>query len=190
MQQRTSSRSGKRIAIVAILSVMTVLAGLAALTLVLASNQPPTPSTPTTSAPATTVPTSTYTVTTMFGNGNGTCMAAGGDVLQAVQASEGSVCVSGGTIFEFYRYTGTEESYQAIVAHMPGVTLNSQTECSAKYTGSIDVPGLGRAPAVFEVYRHSPFMAVTLARPGTATPDQLLAPRYRVADPGAVCAGG
>ena len=70
-----------------------------------------------------------------------------------------------------------------------GLTQRAQDDCRTQYTGTIDVPGVGATPVVVDVYRHSPFMAVT-ARPVAVAAAPTPPPRSTGSPTAAACARG
>jgi hypothetical protein len=141
-------------------------------------------------------PSSPYTLTSMFG-GNGTCSPATADA-QIPMSTEGLTC-SGqgdGTAFVFYEYSVPTDTFQDTLVREwggSGLTQRAQDDCRTQYTGTIDVPGVGATPVVVDVYRHSPFMAVTATASsgsGRGGGTDSTTPQYRVADRGSLCAGG
>ena len=72
-------------------------------------------------------------------------------------------------MFVFYEYTAPTGTFQDTMVREwggSGLTQRAQDDCRTQYTGTIDVPGVGATPVVVDVYRHSPFMAVTAAAGG------------------------
>ena len=181
--------SRRRTALVAVILSVVLLGGIVAAVAVMARgvSTAPVPPGP---APAP-VPASNYTLTSMFA-GNGTCTPVGAGE-QIASSSEGMTC-SGpgdGTIFIFYRYTGSSASFESSLVRGwggTGLTLHSQDACSVKYTGTIDGPSGGTAPVVIDIYRNSPFVVATAAEGVSA--QSLVAPRYQVANRTDLCAGG
>ncbi|MEJ2864423.1 hypothetical protein [Actinomycetospora flava] len=122
-----------RTALIAVILSVVLLGGIVAAVAVMAKgvSTAPVPPTP---APAP-VPASHYTLNSMFA-GNGTCTPVGPGE-QIASSSEGMTC-SGpgdGSIFIFYRYTGSSASFETSLVRGwggTGLTLHSQDACSVK----------------------------------------------------------
>lgn len=187
-----------RTALIAVLLSVLILGGVVSAVALMARSVALSP--PTTPAPssgpvapaAPSVPTSHHTLNTMFA-GNGTCTPTTA-AEQIPSTTQGLVCTGrgDGTVFVFYQYTGGADAFRTTMVRGwggTGLTPVSEDACTAKYTGTVDVPGVGTSPVVVDIYRRSPFVAVSMSGNGAGV-DTLTTPRYQVADRGALCSGG
>ncbi|MDD7941262.1 hypothetical protein PHK61_22850 [Actinomycetospora lutea] len=186
----TPPPSGRgRTVLVAVALAVVLLGGLLAAVAVMATGVSTAPTPTPAPAPA---PTSHYTLTSMFA-GNGSCTPTTPEE-QVPSTTEGQVCTGSGdgTVFVFYRYTGAAAPFEDAMVRGwggTGLTPHSQDACSAKYTGTIDLPAGGTAPVVVDVYRNSPFVAISASDTGQGA-EAMIDPRYRVANRADLCAGG
>jgi hypothetical protein len=180
----------RRTALVAVALCVLILGGILAAVVIMSSAVSAVPPAPAPApAPA---PTSHYTLTSMFA-GNGTCTPTTASE-QIPSTTEGLVCPGqgDGAVFIFYRYTGASDTFENSLVRGwggSGLQLRSEDACSVKYTGTIDIPDVGPTPVVVDVYRNSPFVAVTGAMNGQSV-ESVVTPRYQVANRADLCAGG
>jgi hypothetical protein len=190
-------RNGRTVLIAVLLSLVLLggIGGMVALAFHTTSStpaptQPAVPPAPTPDA----VPSTHHTLNTMFNvSGNGTCSPIStANLLPSTSQGIGCTGTGTGPVFLFYQYTGTPTAFQTMMmgeSAGTALTLSSQDACSAKYTGTINLPDRGPSPIVIDVYKRSPFVAVSLARTGQSS-TTLLTPQYRAGSQTDLCAGG